>query len=235
MKHAKSKFFLIVVIVMMAVGIAGILSAQSDSGTVELVFVNHLAIGAAEQDVLWMDEDGALWRVSPDDPLSLLAQPMYASTSGAEHDPFAVGENPLGPYEQGEMLEFTLGEWLAAEGHGSYAMNGDSAQLDATLTNLVPNGVYTMWCSQIFVPPNFEIKNYPCGSADGSESVFTADENGDATFSVSINPLEPTTAESISLFAVNYHSDGNTYGADPGNFGHSAHVQIFAMLPAEDA
>jgi hypothetical protein len=31
--------------------------------------------------------------------------------------------------------------------------------------------------------------------------------------------------------AIAYHSDGNTYGAEPGDFGLNSHVQMFLGLP----
>jgi hypothetical protein len=205
--------------------------ASAQSEPVELTFVPHIAIGAAEQDVLLPDEDGALWRVSPDTPISSLSQPLFASTTGAEHDPFQVNESPLGPYEQGTELGFTLGQWLAASGSGTYTVNGDTAMLEASFNNLVPNGVYTMWCSRVFLPPEFEIRNYPCGEPVRTENTFVADEDGNATFSLEIPVMEDSTDEVLSLFAINYHSDGNTYGADPGNFGFNAHVQLLAPVP----
>ena len=213
-----------------------LLSAQGDSQTIDLVFIPHVAMGAAEQDVLvpMEDAEGMVRRVAPDDPLSMLSQPLYASTTGAEHDPFALGDAPMGPYEQASDLGFTLGEWLAATGKGTYTLDGDRSMLETTFTNLVPNGIYTMWCSIINVPPNFEIVNYPCGAEDGTENTFTADENGNASYSIEIPTRPLSTDEALTVFAINYHSDGNTYGADPGTFGMNAHVQIvaFANPPA---
>jgi hypothetical protein len=213
------------------------LTAQDDNQVVDLVFIPHVAMGAAEQDVLVpvADEEGMVRRVAPDDPLSMLSQPVFASTTGAEHDPFQVGENPVGPYEQAGELGFTLGEWLAATGSGTYAVNGDSSMLETTFTNLVPNGVYTMWCSTIHVPPNFEIINFPCGAEDGSQNVFMADEDGNATYNIEILVRPLSTEEALTAFAISYHSDGNTYGSDPGTFGMNSHVQIvaFANPPME--
>ena len=219
-----------VVLVFVALLVVPFASAQSEP--VELTFVPHIAIGAAEQDVLLANDEGELWRVGGDTPISSLSQPLFASTTGAEHDPFQVNENPLGPYEQGTELGFTLGEWLAASGSGTYTVNGDTAMLEASFKNLVPNGVYTMWCSRVFLPPAFEIRNYPCGDAEGTENTFVADEDGNATFTLEIPVMEDSTEEVLSLFAINYHSDGNTYGADPGNFGFNAHVQLLAPIPA---
>ncbi len=33
------------------------------------------------------------------------------------------------------------------------------------------------------------------------------------------------------MLAINYHSDGKTYGGDPGEFGYNAHIPLFLMLP----
>ena len=214
-----------------------LISAQSDTKVIDLVFISHIAMGAAEQDVLIPvdGDDGMVRRIAADDPLATITQPLFASTTGAEHDPFALGENPLGSFTEASELGFTLGEWLSATGKGTYTLNGDSSTLEATFTNLVPNGVYTMWCSTIVTPPNFEIINKPCGAADGVNSVFTADENGNAAYSTELPARPLSTEEELTVFAINYHSDGNTWGADPGIFGMNAHVQIvaFANPPAE--
>ena len=46
--------------------------------------------------------------------------------------------------------------------------------------------------------------------------------------------LEPTSAEVMTFIAIAYHSDGQTYGFSPGEFGHNSHVQLFAVVPAPD-
>ena len=33
------------------------------------------------------------------------------------------------------------------------------------------------------------------------------------------------------MLAINYHSDGKTYKADPGPFGIYSHIPLFVMLP----
>jgi hypothetical protein len=160
-----------------------------------------------------------------------LAEEVYATATATEHDPFKVGENPLGPFEGGKNLGFTLQQWLDASGIGIYSVNKDNAQLDLSFKNLVPNGVYTVWCSRIKFPPEPGITDKPCGADDGSENSFTADEKGSAAFSVKLKALEPSTEEVVSAIAIAYHSDGKTYGAEPGDFGSNTHVQLFYMLP----
>ena len=209
------------------------LSAQ-DSSTAELVFVNHIIAGMPEPDVLIENEAGELMRIPIDAPISVLGQSLYASTTGADHDMFMLGDNPLGPYDMGEPLGMTLGEWLSASGNGSYSIEGDRALVEGNLKNLVPNGVYTVWCSRVFLPPDFNIVNKPCGDDDGNENVVTADDQGNLTFSIETFILDQTNDEAISLIALAYHSDGQTWGFDPGIFGLNSHVQVFAPIVFEE-
>ena len=216
-------------VLMLSILSVTILSAQ-DSSVAELSFVNHIVAGMPEPDVLIENDEGELMRIPVDAPISVIGQPVYASTTGADHDMFMLGENPLGPYEMGEALGMTLGEWLTASGSGTYTAAGDVATVEASLTNMVPNGVYTVWCSRVFVPPNFKIVNNPCGADDGSENVVVADDEGNLSFSIETFVLDLTTDEAISLIALAYHSDGQSWGTDPGTFGLNSHVQVFAPI-----
>ena len=204
--------------------------------TVEFEFGTHPQLGFPEQHVLIGQAD-----LAPDQAIRIkgdaasepanLAQIAYAAADDLGHDPFELGENPLGPFPKGEALGFTLGEWLAAEGSGTYRVNGAAAEVDIRLNNLVPNGLYTLWCTRITLPPEFLMINKPCGPLDGSENSFTADESGRTHFQISTWALEDTSEETVSVLAIAYHSDGNTYGASPGTFGLNSHVQVFTILP----
>jgi len=162
---------------------------------------------------------------------SNLAKELYATATQTAHDPFKVGPNPLGPFDKGKSLGFTLQQWLSASGIGIYSVDDENAELDLSFKNLVPNGIYTIWCSRITFPPNPNIADMPCGAEDGSENSFTADDKGAGSFSVKLKPLEASTKETASMVALAYHSDGKTYGASPGDFGSNTHVQIFFMMP----
>jgi hypothetical protein len=224
--------YLMMVICLIVVSIVGIsmLSAQ-DAEAGNLVFVNHILMGLAEQDVYLANEDGTVQRIPGDVPLASIGQALYASSEAQEHDPFGMGETPLGSFPMGAELGMTLGSWLKAGGSGSYAVDGDTSQIELHLNNLVPGGVYTVWCSVVTLPPEHTITDTPCGAADGSENSFTADEDGNATFSVASFVLPATTDTSLSMVALAYHSDGNTYGISPGDFGLNSHVQIIAVVP----
>lgn len=164
------------------------------------------------------------------DPATL-AKEVYAAASPAQHDPFKVGQNPLGPFPKGKSLGFTLEKWLSAGGIGIYSVDGENAQLDLSFKNLVANGVYTVWCSRLTFPPEPKIADKPCGAEDGSQNSLKADDKGLASFSLKLKPMEASTKETASLIALAYHSDGKTYGASPGDFGLNSHVQLFFLLP----
>lgn len=226
----RSKIAIVALCLLVISGLSiGILAAQ-DLNSAELVFINHIVGGMPEPDVLIENDMGEVMRISVEAPISAIGQPVYASTTGADHDMFMLGENPLGPYEMGEPLGFTLGEWLSASGSGTYNVDGDVATVEGSLANLVPNGIYTVWCSRVFVPPNFNVVNAPCGADDGSENVVTADDKGNLSFSIETFVLDLTSDEGISLIALAYHSDGQTWGFDPGTFGLNSHVQVFAPI-----
>lgn len=204
--------------------------------TTNLQFVNHIQANLPEQDVFIqsLDKQNQVVRVEGDQAkdATISAKTVYAAASAVEHDPFKLTDNPLGPYPKGKGLGFTLEEWLGAEGNGTYMVDGDSAQLDLTFQKLVPNGVYTVWCSRLTFPPNPNVVDRPCGAADGSENSFTADADGAGSFKLGMKPMEESTAETASVIALAYHSDGKTYGEKPGDFGLNSHVHIFAMIPA---
>lgn len=162
---------------------------------------------------------------------AVLAKEVYAAATPTEHDPFKVGSNPLGPFDKGKPLGFTLQQWLGASGIGIYSVDGETAQLELSFKNLMPDGVYTVWCSRLTFPPEPKVVDRPCGAEDGSENSFTADAKGIGSFSLKIKALEASTEETASAIALAYHSDGKTYGASPGDFGLSSHVQLFFLLP----
>lgn len=202
---------------------------------VNIQLVNHIQAKLPEQDVfIESDTDSNMVvRVEGEaaNEAETAAKNVFASSEAVPHDPFKVGENPLGPFPKGESLGFTLADWLAGTGSGTYTVDGEAAQIDLTLEKLVPNATYTVWCSRLTFPPNPAVVDKPCGAEDGSENVFNTDTNGGGTFSVKLKPLEESTKETASVIALSYHSDGKTYGAIPGDFGLNSHVQLFFLVP----
>ena len=105
-------------------------------------------------------------------------------------------------------------------------------------SDLVPNGVYTMWHAFIALPPTTPFSgtlDLPLGARDGSESVFKADAEGNAAFVHTFQPcLEMSDVWTTAMLAINYHSDDKTYGGLPGDFGLNAHIPLFLMLPSRE-
>ena len=204
---------------------------------IDLNFINHIQANLPEQDVfVMMDEPTEVMRVLPADASKseVLNKKIFATARETAHDPFQLGSNPLGPYKKGKALNRTLRQWLAATGSGTYTVMGEEAELMLSFRNLVPNGLYTVWCSRLTFPPHVKVVDKPCGSAGGKENVFMADMNGNGRFNLKLKPLPMSTEETATVIALAYHSDGKSHGANPGDFGLNSHVQIFSLLPVID-
>ncbi len=202
-------------------------------GPIDVTFVDHITAGMVEQDV-FVARGGSddVFRVTTEDQANYLSDTVFATTSGLHHDP--VNMAAVGPYPKGRDLGFTLGEWLGASGSGKYSCNDGAGSLSASFSNLVPDGVYTMWSWYVAIPfpEPFATYDLPFGSRDGAESVFTADSSGNATYDGNIGTcLQGSGSQVAEGLAIAYHSDGNTYGSHMGPAGEIAHVHLFLLLP----
>jgi WD40 repeat protein len=154
-----------------------------------------------------------------------LALPVYRTAVEVELD-FFEAPFETGPYPQGEPLGFTLGDYVAAEGHGTYVVQGDRAAVALTFDRLVPHGLYTVWCVTLFFS-TASIAEYPCLAPDGTMYSFTADETGHAAISMDIAAFPPSTSDTVYEIAIAYHSDGKTHGGSAGEHGRNVHAQMF--------
>ncbi|MEN8375882.1 MAG: hypothetical protein ABFS34_10580 [Gemmatimonadota bacterium] len=211
-------------------------AAETASAPIALAFMTHLDANMPEQDVFIEREAGSgeVWRVTAGD--NDMSAPVYRTAEYVPHDPF--NDAAVGPYAMGEPLGFTVGDWLAHSGSGTYECVGGVGHVDMSFTGLVPNGVYTIWHAFMASPPTdpfVQPLELPLGARDGSESVFTADEDGTATVVRDVEPcLEMSDLHTAAVLAINYHSDGLTYGPMPGEFGNRAHIPLFLMLPSRE-
>ena len=227
----KNLFFAAIV----AVATLGSATAQEDV-SVNLAFVTDLDMDLPEQDVYIERQPGSgeVWRVTKGD--HDMKAPLFAVAEYNPHDPF--NPDAIGPYKKGKPLGITLGQWLKHQGTGNYSCTDGKGTLELTFTGLVPNGVYTMWHFFMAIPPPEPFTgtlDLPLGARDGSESVFIADENGNARFVHDFMPcLEMSDVWTYGGLAINYHSDGKTYGGHPGTFGTVSHIPLFVMLPMRD-
>lgn len=221
------------------IGLAVIISACSTtqaatSKQVEVTMVSHAAAGLPEQDAFVEVAPGQVKRLAADEIETYREAPVFTTQEMVAHDPFEVGDNPLGPYPQGQPLGFTMADWLAATGAGTYTISGDQAEIDLHFENLVPNGIYTVWCAYVTVPPEPNIIDEPCGKADGSENIFIAGADGTAEFHLTQGVLPDSDGKTFTTLAIAYHSDGKTYGPYPGDFGKNSHVQAMYMIPTPE-
>ena len=211
-------------------------SASAAGVSIDLAFMTHLDMDLPEQDVFIErePESGKVWRVTKGD--NDMHAPLYKTAVETKHDPF----NPkaVGPHAKGEPLGMTLGQWLRHQGTGKYTCTDGVGSLDTSFSGLVPDGVYTMWHAFIALPPTDPFSgtlDLPLGARDGSQSVFKADAEGEASFVHQFQPcLEMSDVWTTSMLAINYHSDGKTYGGSPGQFGYNAHIPLFLMLPKRE-
>lgn len=175
---------------------------------------------------------------------------VYATTNATPHDTYKITPHPLGPFPKGKDLGFTLGQWLAAIGTGTYAEVNGNATLNLTFYKLVPNGTYTVWLHRVTMPPNYKFEFTPVGASDGSQNVFNADANGSAAFNLKLKALPPSTNVTYpdyvamyvtkkvplstnitwTLITVAYHSDGKAHGAMPGELGKATHMQLTHLM-----
>ena len=69
---------------------------------------------------------------------------------------------------------------------------------------------------------------FPC-----LKTTFHSDTDGHAKYDQTFKPcLQLSGAHLAAGLAVNWHSDGKTYGVEPGEFGKSAHIQLYSGLLA---
>ncbi|TQV78623.1 hypothetical protein [Denitrobaculum tricleocarpae] len=199
----------------------------------DVSFVSHVEAGVAEQDVYVTRgaSRGKVYRPGPDDTDP--DAPLFTAAEPQPHDP----GNPaaVGPFKKGTKLDLTLGKWLGASGSGHYHVEDGEGHLTVAFKGLVPNGVYTLWhffMANGETDPFIGTFDLPVGALDGSQSVFVADADGSATFKQSFDTALQLSGEQLTAgLAVNWHSDGKTYGVAPGAFGQNAHIQLFTALP----
>ncbi len=220
---------------LMALAIVGAVAlvAQASTMSVKLQFVNHLQMKLPEQDVFIekVAGSGDVFRVTGAD--KDMNAPLYAAEASVKHNPFAP--EAVGPYKKGRALGFTLGQWLAATGTGTYACRDGQGTVQANFTKLVPSSTYTMWYFFLPTPPTKPFTgtlDLPLGARDGSQNAFRTDVKGAASYKASFKPCLQLSGDQLaSGLAIAWHSDGKTYASDAGSFGQATHVQLFLLLP----
>ena len=140
------KFLKMAFVSLAVLGFASAATAQKAELVLSgLQFVDHLKAGMIEQDVFVEKQmgSGKVFRVTKDNMAQFKNAKLYSTADPVHHAPF--DGQKVGPYEKGQALGMTLGDWLSGTGSASYSCNAGTGKLSASFKNLVPNGVYTMW------------------------------------------------------------------------------------------
>ena len=189
---------------------------------------NFIGMGVPLPHVFVEDGNGQVVR-TVNSSESSLNMPLYATGE----KPDLVPPFDIGPYEMGSPFGVSLGQWLDASGTGTYTRCNNVATIDLEWHHLIPNGVYTIWCWRESSADG--LVEDPCGNSDGTDSIFIPDELGSASLHYELENFlfdDPNTTYGL---AVVFHSDGQTYGAYPGDWGINAHNQIGVPIrPAID-
>lgn len=225
------------VIALLSIATAAVNAGEGEYGVtgdhLSLNFHFHLDAGMYEQDVFLRRDvsDPGVYRVTAGE--RDMAAPLYRAAAYVPHSPY--DPERLGPYEPGEPLGITLGEWLSGTGRGDYTCSGAEGHLDIAFDNLVPDGVYSLWHFFMADPPTVPFSGalaIPVGARDGSQAGFRADADGKARFERRFRPCLQVSGEHLTAgLATAYHSDGLTYGALPGEYATRSHIHMILMLP----
>ena len=171
-------------------------------------------------------------RASPADAQSpaFLSKMLYASKHATPHDPYQTASETGSPLPKGDELGFTLREWLAARGSGSYTVDGAEAELQLVFANLVPLGKYSLWCLRVRRPLQNVLSERPCGAADGSQNKLQSGARGEATLRLKLKALPESGADTDSVLQLEYNREVPTEDGDLGGYGLNEHVQLHAVV-----
>ncbi|NJL51797.1 MAG: hypothetical protein HC930_05420 [Hydrococcus sp. SU_1_0] len=122
----------------------------------------------------------------------------------------------------GTPQAMTEEEWMTAEGKVSVSeVNSDSYTVTLEASNLVPNGLYTLWWV------NQKLVGMGMGPAGGlPDNEFRADNKGNATTTISV----PVNNDYQMLVAA-YHADDQTHGEMPGKMGEITFGHLMGDFP----
>ncbi|MGH8549254.1 MAG: hypothetical protein ACRERU_11780 [Methylococcales bacterium] len=130
-----------------------------------------------------------------------------------------VPGNALPPTRSNPNDPITLGQWLSTRGVMRIRCGaGGQNIVQAVFSNLIPNGVYTMWGVWNTTPPgapSARIVPVPLG---GIPNALVPDRRGNASFfrELASCPIDVTDDGSILMFiTLAYHSDSDLNGAVP--------------------
>ena len=127
--------------------------------------------------------------------------------------------------DDGTPEEITEEQWLSATGEVSVVeVNPDSYTITLKASNLVPNGLYTLWWV------NQQLVGMDMGPAGGLPSnEFRADESGQVDTDITV-PAD----NNYQMLVAAYHADDRTHGEMPGEMGEVTFAHLRGSFPKPD-
>lgn len=118
-----------------------------------------------------------------------------------------------------------------ASGSGTYDDNSEKPSFSLTFQNLIPNALYTVWCSNVRLPTTV-LDSRPCGAMDWSNDTFRTDSLGNGTVYTPLpSPFPPSTDKEATMVSVVYERDGRTHN-DTNIWGVTSHPQFMYFYPS---
>jgi hypothetical protein len=113
-------------------------------------------------------------------------------------------------------------DWMTAQGKVSVSeVNPDSYTVTLEASNLVPNGLYTLWWV------NQKLVGMDMGPAGGlPDNEFRADSEGNATTTITV-PAD----NDYQMLVAAYHADDQTHGEMPGKMGEITFGHLMGDFP----
>ncbi|OYV42219.1 MAG: hypothetical protein B7Z75_13775 [Acidocella sp. 20-57-95] len=168
----------------------------------------------------------------PLDPQAFVYDPAVPAGVGPQGIHHLAGYRPCliaGPVDveaynaNGKPLGFQIADWFAARGEVKIVRYGAGALVTSHFTNLIPNGLYSLFEN------HFDMK--PIGftplDGTGTSNSFNADANGSA--SITVKAAKKLSHANAVLLV--YHSDHQSHGLQRGDIGITAHHQLIARIP----
>jgi len=181
--------------------------------------------------------NAAFYVLAPKDPMKEVRNADGGVPTGDDllYTPVNVSDptGPNNPIVAPDGHHISLTEWVTVTGSATVSCDGGITKYSLEFTNLIPNGVYTIWNAILnkHLEPtqgiDFSEDISGMGAlGDGESNIVIASETGEGAIEVSVMPGFMTMfgshppcgiANSPGLILVmNYHIDGQTYGDYPG-------------------
>lgn len=126
--------------------------------------------------------------------------------------------------------QILYGEWQEAQGEALVSCSGKTTNFKLQFSGLIPNGVYTVWISPMAVnksaKPSDILGVGALGDQSGNKNIIIADDQGAGELNESMpsGPLSnlgtlstcALTSNKGMVLILDYHIDGQTYGATNG-------------------